>query len=111
MPVLNREGLLSRQLKHQTIEFSDGTSLIVRALKAKEAEDIWAREGKESTKANVLLFAMAVVDEQGKRLFDPENKADLDAIGDLGFDLVLEVVRVVSELSGLKKDSDQTLKN
>jgi hypothetical protein len=114
MNILSREALLGgATLKRDTVPIDgNGNCILVRQLTANEAEIIRHKETKDLLSANVILFAMAVINEDGSRIFDPDSDEDIQLVGNLGFDLVLEVVKKVSVLSGIKKeDIDAALKN
>lgn len=103
MSVVNREALIaSAKPKTREVALPDGNSVRVRALTTGQADFIKSLNGN-SDKGNALLFAMAVVDENGNPMFDPNNPADLETIAAMSFDVVFMVTQAATELSGMTK--------
>lgn len=100
-----------------TPEWGEGTYVRVRGLTAHERDEFELKAVKEDfsgvTKAGMsdmraCLVSMTVVDEQGKRLFSPE---DIAALGAKNAQVIDRIFNSARRLSGLtKEDVDELTK-
>jgi hypothetical protein len=100
-----REGLRSRKLKREKVDLGDGLEIWARELSARESAQIKVGGGYAT-----LMFALGACEEDGRRLFDPNDPADMAEIEGLGASVIIPVNEAISRLSGASGKAD-TAKN
>ena len=105
--VLNREELLKTlELKKETVVL-DGGDVIVSEVCAADMMDLYTRKDLQNEAGDITmakftpaLIAMAVVDEEGKRIFDDSDIPLLEKAAALQFSKLAAVARRLNGLAG-----------
>lgn len=119
MSVLTKDAILeAKDLKDETVEVPEwGGSVIVRCLTGTERDafesSLFKGNGKnqqenfENLRAKLLV--LAIIDEDGKRLF---SKKDIDDLGRKSVSVLDRLFHVARKLSGIgQEDVDELTKN
>ncbi len=98
-----REELLADPLAKEKLDLPNGKTIWLRELTAGEME-AWRNSGR----SDAIFFAYGAMSEDGRRLFDPNDPADIALINRMGSGIVKTCVVVLLRLSGY---GDATAKN
>lgn len=112
--VLSRDEILSvEDLRVRTVDVPEwGGQVLVRELSAAERDDLEGEtiaienESEKSRNLRARIVVRCVVDEKGERVFGDK---DAELVGRKSGAAVDRIFQVASELSGLSKDSAETL--
>ena len=99
-----REGLRARKLKREKIDLGEGLEIWVRELDARESSLV-----KIGSPAS-LMFSLGTTEEDGRRIYDPNDAADVAEIERLGASVIIPVNEAISRLSGASGKAE-TAKN
>lgn len=109
MSVLNREKLLSRKPKTLTVELPDGDSIIVRRMSALDWERV--KESDPEDQDIPRQLAMIMCDEEGKRLFDPDNPDDVKLCGEaVALEEATPILKAAGKITASESGKDEQAK-